>query len=477
MLACRVRRSASEAFVIRLLFVDDEQSIRHTLSAIFKAKGFDVTTAASVPEALDLISSQTFDCLLSDLNIGEPGDGFTVVSAMRRVQPAACTFILTGYPDFDSALRAIRNQVDDFFSKPADVDTLIKTLTQHVSGGRAAKLFLPVKNVTEVLIDHEDVIRERWLQSVQANPDLASISLSRAERTDHIQGVIAELISGVARKAEDAGMPEVEASKKHGRMRYRQGYTIPQLVCESRILQQTMTTVIEANVLRVDLSTLIHDMLQIGEGLNALLEVSIRAYQEEIPNSLQNSFEGLYKSAHLGAAIASEDGVLDANDAFLRMVGYTREEMAEGAIRWVGDGAAAPPLLEESGFAQLREYGVCVPSEKEYVLRDGTKQPFMIGALRLGSEPFRWAAYVVDLSEHRRVVEVERQARELRAKSALVNQLAHEINNPLAALTFSMHLLQTHSDASEEMKRLVAESAQMLERIATSVRAVLTAGS
>ena len=47
----------------------------------------------------------TFDVLLSDLNIGQPGDGFTVVSAMRRVQPKAATFILTGYPDFDTACR------------------------------------------------------------------------------------------------------------------------------------------------------------------------------------------------------------------------------------------------------------------------------------------------------------------------------------------------------------------------------------
>ena len=84
-----------------------------TLSAILSRFGFDVTSAADVPEALSLIANRKFDVLISDLNIGEPGDGFTVVSAMRRVQPEAATFILTGYPDFESALLAIRNQVDD----------------------------------------------------------------------------------------------------------------------------------------------------------------------------------------------------------------------------------------------------------------------------------------------------------------------------------------------------------------------------
>jgi CheY-like chemotaxis protein len=79
----------------RLLFADDEPSIRVTLSAILKQRGFEVTVAATVPEALNLIAGQKFEVLISDLNIGEPGDGFTVVSAMRRTQPEAATFILT----------------------------------------------------------------------------------------------------------------------------------------------------------------------------------------------------------------------------------------------------------------------------------------------------------------------------------------------------------------------------------------------
>src|SRR5579863_863298 len=108
----------------RLLFVDDEPGIRATLAAILKQRGFEVTTASTVSEALNLIARQAFDVLLSDLNIGEAGDGFTVVSAMRRTQPEAATFILTGYPAFETALEAIRQQVDDYFVKPADVEVL-----------------------------------------------------------------------------------------------------------------------------------------------------------------------------------------------------------------------------------------------------------------------------------------------------------------------------------------------------------------
>src|SRR6202000_1386409 len=117
----------------RILFVDDEAGIRTTLAVILQQHGFDVTTAATVPEALEHLNHAEFDVLLSDLNIGEPGDGFTVVSAMRRIQPEAATIILTGYPDFESALTAIRNQVDDYVTKPADVKQLVHVLREKSS--------------------------------------------------------------------------------------------------------------------------------------------------------------------------------------------------------------------------------------------------------------------------------------------------------------------------------------------------------
>ena len=60
-----------------MLFVDDEESIRITLSMMLESKGYSVTAVATVPEALRLIANQNFDVLIADLNIGDPGDGFT----------------------------------------------------------------------------------------------------------------------------------------------------------------------------------------------------------------------------------------------------------------------------------------------------------------------------------------------------------------------------------------------------------------
>src|SRR5947209_16983266 len=114
----------------RVLFVDDEAAIRMTLPVILEQQGFEVVIAASVAEALEIMNHQKFDVLLTDLNIGAPADGFILVSAMRRIQPTAATFILTGYPDFQTALEAIRKQVDDYFTKPADIPALVSTLKE-----------------------------------------------------------------------------------------------------------------------------------------------------------------------------------------------------------------------------------------------------------------------------------------------------------------------------------------------------------
>src|SRR6267142_1718677 len=73
----------------RLLFVDDEEGIRATLPLLLQARGFDVRVAASVPEALSEIRAHKFDVLLSDLNIGKDGDGFTIVQAIRKAHPNA----------------------------------------------------------------------------------------------------------------------------------------------------------------------------------------------------------------------------------------------------------------------------------------------------------------------------------------------------------------------------------------------------
>ena len=116
----------------RLLFVDDEEGIRTTLPAILQRRGFDVRVAASVAEALSEIRTHKFDVLLSDLNIGEDGNGFTVIRAMRKAHPNCVAILLTGYPAFDTAVQAIEDEVDGYLVKPADINSLVSTIERKL---------------------------------------------------------------------------------------------------------------------------------------------------------------------------------------------------------------------------------------------------------------------------------------------------------------------------------------------------------
>jgi ActR/RegA family two-component response regulator len=113
----------------RLLFVDDENAIRETLSLILRRYGFTVTLAATVGEALELIRTQQFDILLCDLNI----DGYEVIRAMQKINPNCATIVLTGYPAVESAVEGIHLGIDDYLIKPATTDALVALLAEKVA--------------------------------------------------------------------------------------------------------------------------------------------------------------------------------------------------------------------------------------------------------------------------------------------------------------------------------------------------------
>jgi DNA-binding response OmpR family regulator len=258
-----------------ILFVDDEPGIRMTLPAILDGFQFKVSVAATVPEALHLIATQKFDVLISDLNIGQPGDGFTVVSAMRRTQPTAATFILTGYPAFESALEAIRQQVDDYLIKPADIQSLVERIRQSLSSPRSIRHFEP-KRLAGILEDNKREIVRRWLARAHQDPQISVPKRSDRELTDHLPAAIEEIISRCrGNKLSDEAM---KAAERHGRSRFKQGCSIPALIGEARILQETLSAIVQENLLAADVSFLIADVIKVGESIQSTVEASIRGY-------------------------------------------------------------------------------------------------------------------------------------------------------------------------------------------------------
>ncbi len=271
----------------RVLFVDDEPGIRTTLSAILEMHGFDVTSRASVPEALAAIQTEGFDVLLTDLNIGQPADGFTLVSAMRRTQPHAVNVIITGYPAFETALHAIRAQVDDYFVKPADPTELIRRLHERLTQNDP-RIPPPLKKLSYILEESAGAIMDRFIDELYNAKVFPVQSLTRREVTNHFPGVLQEIITGLHGEQEVFG-GDMEAARQHGAIRCEQKFNIPMLVQEFSMFRRVIYETIQANLLGVDVSSLIPDMIRIGQSLDARLKRAVEAYQARCDDYQQSA--------------------------------------------------------------------------------------------------------------------------------------------------------------------------------------------
>jgi PAS domain S-box-containing protein len=146
----------------------------------------------------------------------------------------------------------------------------------------------------------------------------------------------------------------------------------------------------------------------------------------------------------VGVLISNLEGpILEANDAFLQMVRYTRDDLTSGRLRWT---ELTPPewqALTERAVAQLRSTGTCEIYEKEYSRSDGSRVPVLVAATMIGDARSESLAFVLDLSERKRAEEERERLRQAQADLAYMSRvitvgelaasLAHEIKQPIAA--------------------------------------------
>jgi DNA-binding NtrC family response regulator len=116
----------------RVLLVDDDDAVRSMMTEMLERTGFQVVAAASITAALANIATESFDVLITDLHMPDPGDGFTVVSAMRHSQPNAVTLLVSSYPDVQSAMSAILLEADEIVVKPFDLGEFTTLVRERV---------------------------------------------------------------------------------------------------------------------------------------------------------------------------------------------------------------------------------------------------------------------------------------------------------------------------------------------------------
>jgi PAS domain S-box-containing protein len=169
----------------------------------------------------------------------------------------------------------------------------------------------------------------------------------------------------------------------------------------------------------------------------------------------------LVDSNIIAVRISDLDGrIIEANDAYLRMVGYTREDMTAGLLTTQRVTPAEYAADDERAKEELLRMGRYTPYEKEYVRKDGTRVPVLAGGILFQGEQPQTVGFVLDLSERRRA-ESEQRARQAaeaasEAKSAFLATMSHELRTPLNAVLGYAQLLRRDATLTERQSKGLA---------------------
>lgn len=180
------------------------------------------------------------------------------------------------------------------------------------------------------------------------------------------------------------------------------------------------------------------DQVVARQQAEALAE-DLRAQQVALKKS-EARFSRLVEANIIGVLLAGPNGtVIEANDAFLNMVGYTREDLHDGVMHW---GEMTPPEYvqqDEQVLQELAIAGSCAPFEKEYIRKDGSRVPILLGAAQLASDELAWVCFVLDLTKSKKIEALLRQQAEAlshanRLKDEFLATVSHELRTPLNAM-------------------------------------------
>jgi hypothetical protein len=198
----------------KILLVDDNESVRNSLNAVLTANECQVTTATNVSEAPQFIASETSDVLPSDLDM--PG--------------------------------AIRTQLH-WCSRVASI----------------------LERETSATI-------KDWFDRVEREDELTCVPLNKEQRTGHLPKLLQELIQRL-RVPRELGTKQVsEAAVEHGKIRQSQGYSLPMIVEESRILQVSIFHTLRNNLSSVDFSLLLTDVMTIADECDSQLKQALVSF-------------------------------------------------------------------------------------------------------------------------------------------------------------------------------------------------------
>lgn len=166
------------------------------------------------------------------------------------------------------------------------------------------------------------------------------------------------------------------------------------------------------------------DDMTLIETRGVLLDITERKRAEALIAENEAKLRGFVNANVVGMLYGDIYGnIKDANDELLRIIGYTREDLEAGRIRWTDITPPEHLPADDLGVAEARARGACTPYEKEYIRKDGSRVPVLLGYSLVGEERVESVAFILDLTERKQAErQLQQQAFELKQLNIALEQ-------------------------------------------------------
>jgi len=424
------------------LVVQDE--LAHTAGARFA-----VVHLEHLSEALARLKQERFDVVLLDLSLPD-SHGFETFVRLHDAASEIPIVVLSGQADEDLAIKAVQAGAQDYLVKGhTGEDMLSHSIRYAIERQRAERTLAESEARYRLLIERSP---DGYLVHFDGKIVFANATSLRLFGADSLKVMLGRPIL------------ELFAPEFHDIIRARD------LNARANVINPP----IEVLGVRLDGATVAMEKTSnpfTHEGRPAV-QVVLRDVTER--KRSEQRFRRLVDSNMQGVIFWKANGeITGANNAFLNLVGYSREDLEAGLINWV---ALTPPAYADHDRRALEEIaaaGVCEPYEKDYLRKDGSSVAILLGAAAFEDEPAEGVCFVVDLTERKKLEEQSLRAQRIESIGTLAGGIAHDLNNSLGPIMMSIAVLKMKflDFESQELLAIIASSAQ---RGADMVRQVLS---
>jgi PAS domain S-box-containing protein len=364
-------------------FVQNEGLAHEVAARFYAARGFDTFARAYLREA-----RRCYLCWGASGKVQQLDQRYSWLREKTVPSPPAATIgTPVGQLDVGTVLKAAQAVSGEIVLGEL-IKTLLRIVVEHAGAGRGLLILCQG--------DEPQIAAEATTSRGQVEVALRQAAVSPAELPESLLNYVIRTRDSVI--LDDALAQNPFSADEYIRQRHARSVLCLPLVKQSKLI----------GVLYLENNLASHVFTPARISVLELLasQAAISLENARLYNDLQERearIRRLVDSNIIGIFIGdSRGGILEANDAFLDLLGYGREDLVSGRIRWTKLTPAEWAAADQDAIAQLSETGTCKPYEKEYFRKDGSRVPILVGGAFFEMKRDEGVVFVIDMTDRKR---------------------------------------------------------------------------